>query len=229
MKHRNKIVHSLVLLAAWPLFCSLTAAQPDTNAFFLDWLAAQTNIQTWSADVTQVRSLKALTQPLTSTGHVWFQAPNRFHWELGNPAQTIAVRQTDQLLVIYPRLKRAERYPLTGTEAGQFKDTLALLDAGFPRSRAEVESRFNILSQRVADGMDELALQPKSETARQFMPQITIGFDTHTFALRSTEMKFQDGSTMQTLFTNAQLNPHIDEKLFNPDLAGYKIVEPFKR
>jgi outer membrane lipoprotein-sorting protein len=218
------------MLTIWVRLCGQASAQTsDSNALLFAWLNAQTNIQTWSADFTQIRSLKALTQPLTATGHVWFAAPNRFHWELGNPPQTIAVRQVDQLTVIYPKLKRAERYPLNGPDAGEFKDTLALLDAGFPRSRAEVESRFNILSQQTANGVHELTLQPKSETARRFMPQIKIGFDTNSFALHSTELQFQDGSTMQNVFTNAQLNPKIDEKLFHPDIEGYKIVEPFKK
>src|SRR5437867_5040198 len=38
------------------------------------WLNAQTNIQTWSATVNQTRALKALTEPLTTTGRVWFAA-----------------------------------------------------------------------------------------------------------------------------------------------------------
>jgi outer membrane lipoprotein-sorting protein len=219
---------------SWLLFCAFCPGQAfaetaDTNELLSAWLNAQTNIQTWSADFTQIRSLKALTQPLTAAGHVWFAAPNRFHWELGNPPQTIAVRQPDQLMVIYPKLKRVERYPLNTADAGQWKDTLALLDAGFPRSRAEVESRFNILSQQTVNGFHELALQPKSQTARQFMPQIKIAFDTNSFALHSTALQFQDGSTMENVFTNAQLNPKIDEQLFNPDVTGYKVVEPFKK
>jgi outer membrane lipoprotein-sorting protein len=204
------------------------AQAADSANLLSAWLNAQTNIQTWSADFTQIRSLKALTQPLTATGHVWFAAPNRFHWELGNPPQTIAVRQPDQLMVVYPKLKRAERYPLTGAEINEWRDTLALLDAGFPRSRTEIESRFNILSQQTADGIHILTLQPKSDNARRFMPQIKISFDINTFALHSTELQFQDGSTMQNVFTNALLNPKIDEQLFHPNVEGYKIVEPFK-
>ena len=61
----------------------------DTNSSLGAWLNAQTNIQTWSAEVVQTRALKSLTQPLTATGHVWFAAPIRFHWELGHPPQTI--------------------------------------------------------------------------------------------------------------------------------------------
>src|SRR5437667_5010187 len=98
------------------------------------WLISQTNIQTWSAEVIQTRALKSLTQPLTASGHVWFAAPNRFRWELGNPPLTIAVRAPKEMLVIYPRLKRVERYPLEGNQAGEWRDALALLEAGFPRS-----------------------------------------------------------------------------------------------
>src|SRR6185312_5318655 len=72
----------------------------DANPELTAWLNSQTNIQTWSAEVIQKRMLKSLTQPLTATGHVWFAAPDRFRWELGDPPETIAVRRPDQLLVI---------------------------------------------------------------------------------------------------------------------------------
>src|SRR6267142_1837387 len=80
------------------------ADSPDADGMLTSWLNAQTNIQTWSADFTQTRTLKALTQPLTETGHVWFRAPNRFRWELGSPVKTIAVRAAADLTVIYPKL-----------------------------------------------------------------------------------------------------------------------------
>ena len=75
-------------------------AHAQTPASLDRWLAAQKDIRTWSADFTQTRSFKTLTQPLTAQGRVWFVAPNRFRWELGHPAQTIAVRQTNQMMVI---------------------------------------------------------------------------------------------------------------------------------
>lgn len=199
----------------------------DPNTLLADWLNAQTNIHAWSADFTQTRRLKALTRPLTATGHVYFVAPNRFRWEIEKPTQTMAIRQPDTLYVLYPRLKRAEKYSLDNANAGPWKDTLALLDAGFPRSRAEVESRFNIISQNTRDDVHEITLQPKSPAARKFMPEIRICFDVRNFSLRETVLVFADGSTMENIFTNAQMNPKIDGSLFNPDLSGYKISEPF--
>ena len=206
------------------------ADSPDADAMLTSWLNAQTNIQTWSADFVQTRTLKALTEPLTENGHVWFQAPNRFRWELGSPVKTIAVREAADLTVIYPKLKRAERYSLDSAGAGPMKDTLALLDAGFPSSRAEVESRFNILSQATKDGIHELTLQPKAEAARRIMPEIRIAFDTTTFALHSTVLQFADGSTMANVFSGGVLNPKVDEATFRPDIAAdFKITQPLKK
>jgi outer membrane lipoprotein-sorting protein len=192
------------------------------------WLDSQTHIQTWSAEVIQTRALKSLAQPLTATGRVWFAAPNRFRWELGNPPQTIALRQPDQMLVIYPKLKRAEKYPLTRNHAGPWTDTLALLEAGFPRSQSELESRFRIESEATADGVHEITLQPKSASARRMMPHIKIAFATNDFSLRGTELQFADGSTMRNDFTNAVLNPKLDDSLFTPKVdPTFKVIEPF--
>ena len=204
------------------------AAEPPTRLG--SWLAAQTNIHTWSAELVQVRSLKTFTQPVTNHGRVWFAAPNQFRWEIGTPATTIAVRQPAQLLVIYPKLRRAERYPLDGKAAGPWKDTLALLEAGFPRSASELEARFKVGSQRVTNGVCEVALSPRSASARRMMPQIRIAFATNDFALRATELQFADGSTMRNEFGVATVNGKLDEKLFAPELgADYEQVEPLKK
>jgi outer membrane lipoprotein-sorting protein len=230
LQNRRNICLGLLLTLCIGLAQQTFGQSSDANSMLSGWLSAQTNMQTWSADFVQTRSLKALTQPLTATGHVWFAAPNRFRWELGKPPQTIAVREPDQLEVIYPRLKRVERYPLNASQAGPWKDTLALLDAGFPRSRSELETRFNILSQTTTDGIHEMALQPKAESARRFMPQIKIVFNAKDFSLYSTILEFADGSTMKNVFANAVMNPKLDDSLFQPKLEGdYKIIEPLKK
>ena len=222
------------LILLWSLVPGIWSFKPnafcaDTNSLLTAWLDAQTNIQTWSADLVETRALKSLTQPLTATGHVWFAAPEKFRWELGNPPQTIAVRSGDEMRVIYPRLKRAEIYPLN--QAGQWRDALALLQAGFPRNQAEMESQYNILSQIITPGGGcEVALQPRSAAARRMMPQIKIVFSTNDFSLRATELQFADGSTMRNEFSHPQLNLKLDDSLFEPKLpSDYKMVEPLKK
>jgi len=208
--------------------CTLLAGAAEPDSSLATWLKSQADIQTWSADFTQTRMLKTFTQPLTSTGHVWFASPSRFRWELGNPPSTIAIHTAEEMLVIYPRLHRAERYPLTGAQqAGSWKDMLALLEAGFPRSQAEVESRFRIISTTVSNNVGLLTLQPKSAAARRMMPEVRIGFGTNDLTLRSTEMEFADGSRMRNDFSNQVLNPKLEDSLFSPKLGSeYKIIEP---
>jgi len=224
------LIGTTVLLLFALSHSSLAAPGTELSPLVSRWLASQTNIHAWSADLIQTRSLKTFAQPLTNHGRVWFAEPNRFRWEIGTPPMTIAVRQKDEMLVIYPKLRRAERYPLNSRETGQWKDTLALLEAGFPRSAAELDARFKVLSQSVGNGLCEVSLAPRSASARRMMPQIKIAFATNDFTLRATELQFADGSTMRNDFSNAKLNEKLDEALFTPALdANIQIVEPLKK
>jgi outer membrane lipoprotein-sorting protein len=215
-------------LASLVLLCGLPSVHGSTN--LTDWLTAQSNIQTWSADFVQTRTLKALVQPLKSEGHIWFAAPDRFHWELGRPAQTIAVRTTNALLIIYPKFKRAERYPLSGNETGSWRDMLSLLEAGFPRSKGELESRFHILSISDRDGQCAVVLQPKSSQARRWVREIGVAFNTNNFSLAATELRFSDGSTLRNEFVNSVLNAPVEGSLFSPNIPpDYTVVEPLTK
>lgn len=205
----------------------ISAPAAETNEVLNAWLAAQKNLRTWTADFTQMRMLKTLRQPLVATGHIWFATPNRFRWELGRPTQTIALRQSDQMFVIYPLLKRAERYRLDSKANGEWREALALLDAGFPRNRGEMESRFHILSLTESNAAWHLTLQPISAFARRMMKEIRLTLATNNFSLASTELIFADDSRMRTDFTNAVLNARIEDTVFDwkPN-SDFKVTEP---
>jgi outer membrane lipoprotein-sorting protein len=199
----------------------------QSDALLDQWIAAQTNLHTWSADVIQTRSLKTLSQPLVSTGKVWVAVPDQFRWELGQPAQTIALRQPDHLFLIYPKLKRIEKYPLKVRQPGPAQDALALLEASFPRNRAELDAHFRLVTITQTNGTADLVLQPKSATARKFMSEILISFHTDNFSPAATELKFSDGSSMRNDFTNGVSNPTLPEGIFEvkPE-PGFTLVEP---
>lgn len=190
------------------------------------WFEAQTNLRSWSADFTQTRALKVLSQPLVATGKVWV-AQSRFRWELGQPPQTIALRQPDQLVIFYPRLKRVEKYPLSAAPQGPVKDALALLDATLPRDRAGLEAHFRLLSVAPTNAMLLMTLQPRSASARKFIEAIQVGFRTNDFSIAATELKFADGSSLRNDFTNTLLNAPMPEGIFDlklgPDIT---VTEP---
>lgn len=219
------LLSALCLLRGW---CAIAAGESQATGLN-GWLEAQKHFQTWSASFVQTRTLKALTDPLPPTkGHVWFAAPDRFRWELGEPPQTIAVRNEIELMVFYPRLKRVEKFPLN--ETGAWKDALSLLEAGFPRTEADVRARYDILSEESSGEEYKLVLQPKSSQSRKLVRQIAIRLDARNYHLLSTELVFADGSTMRNEFSDAELNPILQDDLFAPAIpADFKVVQPLKK
>lgn len=210
----------------WILLAILATLTSEANEIVDGWLAKQTNIQTWTAAFTQTRTLKGLAQPLVSTGQVWFAAPQNFRWELGRD-HTIAIRNADSMLVLYPRLKRAEKYSFEGTGRSEWKDTLALLQSGFPRSRAELNQQFDLLTVAKTNSVYEVQLQPKSAGARKLMPRINVLLNTN-LALAGTELVFVDGSRMRNEFNATQTNATVTGKFDLAVPADFKLVEPMK-
>jgi outer membrane lipoprotein-sorting protein len=228
---RRCVIPPLSLLRYWlclMVFGNVCASWgAATNDMFSRWLTAQNSLGAWTADFVQTRSLNVLAQPLTATGKVWVNGPNEFRWELEPPAQTLVLRQPDQLLVIYPRLKRVEKYALSSVPTGPVKDALALLDASFPRDRASVEARFRLISTVETNSVLEVTLQPKSASARRFVREIQIGLHTNDFSMASTEMRFADGSTLRNDFSNVAVRQSIPPERFTFQLPpDFTVVDP---
>lgn len=218
----------LILFASSLLFTTPTKGQDSQEQLVSQWLEKQATIKTWSADFTQTRTLKSFAQPLKSDGQLWFAAPNQFRWELGK--QTIAVRHQDEMRIFYPKLKRVEKYPLASNEMGQWREALSLLEAGFPRSRKDLEGQFKINNVKVSNNVAELSMEPRTSSARRMMPQIKIAFSTEDFQLRATELHFADGSIMRNDFRNPVVNEKIDPGLFTPNIPpDFKVIEPTKK
>ena len=136
----------------------------------------------------------------------------------------------NEIFVIYPRLKRAEHYPLGAGTPKEWRDSMSLLQAGFPRDRTEFEAQFQILSLTETNGAWKFSLQSKSAFARRMMPELIIVLATNDFSLVSTELVFVDGSRMRNDFTNGVINPVLDEQLFKWDPpADYKVTNPFAK
>ncbi len=233
--HADMAEERLDCFSKWLLCCFLFLLPAtllragDYDAQFNQWFEVQTNLQSWAGDFTQTRTLAVLNQPLVSHGKVWVK-PGEFRWELGQPVTTIVLRTPDQLLIIYPRLKRAEKYPLGAVPSGPMKDALALLDASLPHDRATMEKSFTLLSATETNSILQMTLQPRSPEARKFIGQIVIGFHTNDSTIAVTEMKFADGSKLRNDFTNVVLNQPIDPKIFEADLPpDFTVAEPLKK
>ncbi len=218
-------------LGALLLHLGSVAMAAEVGQAWLDrWFSAQADLRTWQAEFVQTRSLAALAQPLLSTGSVYVALPNQFRWELGRPAQTIVLRQPDQLWLIYPRLKRAERYPLDDTRPGPWREALSLLEAGFPRDRADLEARFRLLSTVLTNEQLQVTLQPRGGATRRVLTEIQVRLRTNDFSLAANLVRFKDGSSLQIAYHGASNNPVLPagcfETAFGPEMT---IVEPLRQ
>jgi outer membrane lipoprotein-sorting protein len=209
------------------LGCALpSTAQAGEPEVVEEWLRRQTKVVSWTADFTQTRQLPALTRPLTSPGRVWFSAPDRFRWELGEPVQSVAVRQGDDLLLLSPKLARAESVAL-GQLRGPARDALALLDTGFPRDAATFRQRFAVKSQETTNGLHTLQLQPLEPGVAQWLKGLRITLAAEDYTLKGTELRFADGTILRNEFHHAVSNPEIPTERFSVAVPpGYTVGQP---
>src|SRR5436190_20998805 len=64
------------------------------------------------ADFQEEKSVHLLNKPITSSGKMWFQAPNKFRREARGNSPSITVSDGQQLWIYYPKFQSAEHYSL---------------------------------------------------------------------------------------------------------------------
>lgn len=204
----------------------------DASEHALDrWLERQARIRTWSADVLQTRALPSLSRPLEARGRVWFAVPNRFRWQLGEPARTVAVRTADELLVVYPRLQQVERYRFGDDLDPAWKQVLILLDVGLPSDAAAFYANYQVLKTDSLDGAWLFHLRPASAAARRMLEAVRIQVAQSDYRLLATELVFPDGSTMRNEFDHHEIDPPMDPHLFefSSEWLGWSDVRPLEK
>ena len=217
---------TLKAVRRFPALCLVgvvCAVEPARDSAADRWIAAAARITTWQSGIVQTRHHPAIEQPLVSTGRVLFAQPASFRWELGT--QSLALRDGNELVLLSPKLRRAEIHSLGEGAQGPVKDLLALLDAGFPRDSAEFGQRFEFVSTTTNGAVVVLKLKPRQATARRWMPAVTVEFEHAHPRLHATEMTFADGSRMRTEFFDVVTNATLSAGLFRTNLdAGWRVV-----
>lgn len=221
------------LWATWPLLILLShqalAGTDPAEQILNSWLNRQAQVKSWSADVLQIRKLKSLVRPLESKGRVWFAQPNRFRWQLGEPPRTIATRTDRELVIVYPRLKQVERYPISAASNSAWKEAMALLDVGFPSDPKAFHSRYELISTKRSQKGWVLELRPAAKEALRLLERVRLEVTADDFILLATELVFPDGSTMRNQFSNHRLNPELEETLFEAEIGeGYQVINPLE-
>lgn len=173
-----------------------TLAPADVKALLArvrEHRAASPNMQ---ADFEEQRRIHLLDEPITSSGKVWFQAPNKFRLERKGNSPSVTVSDGQTMWIYYPKFKSAERYSLgkrSPLDAAIAAITTAL-------NLQDVESSFHIAGNKVPNGYD-LELTPRNPSMKRIFQKLDLHLNNDLFAQR-TEMIQPNGDRIITAYTN---------------------------
>jgi Outer membrane lipoprotein-sorting protein len=191
------------------------SAEPSA---FDRWIARQAEIRTLSADFTQSRALRVLRNPVAARGHLWYQAPGNFRWQVGDPPKIIVLRKGADVRVIEPAKKtvKIEALEVGRREAG-------LMEFPFARSRAELEKRFAVADVKEEGSVCRVKLLPRD--TQGFLAGVQLAFNTENLHLLMLEMSFRDGSSVRSEFSNIEVDGKLPAGIFAPDTTGYQVID----
>ena len=119
------------------------------------------------AEFQEQKTMKMMNKPISSSGKVWFQSPNKFRRELRGNAPSTTVSNGQQLWIYYPKFQSAEKYTLGKRSP---------LDAGIAAITAslnlqDVEQTYNINASREGGGY-VLQLTPRTGSLEEAAPAV---------------------------------------------------------
>jgi chaperone LolA len=175
------------------------------------------------ADFREDKNVRLLNKPISSSGKVWFQAPNKFRREAKGSAPSVTVSDGLQLWIYYPKFQSAEHYSLgkrSPLDAG-----IAALTAGL--NLENIESMYRVTTTRLDKGY-QLDLAPRVPSLKRFLQKFTIQLN-DDLQVERTEMLQPNGDRIVTVYSNETRAP-IDPATFafTPP-RGTNITNPLGR
>lgn len=186
-----------ILVASSPAAEPLTAPQRAELLGRLQALHAK--FPCFQAAFSEQRTSKLLKKPLVSTGHIFFQIPNKFRRDVTGSNPSLTVSNGQELWLYYPNFSEAEHYTL-GKRA-IFDDALAALTAGL--NFARVEEFYQMDATPDEGGGYRIELTPKKSNLKRIVAQLTVILDKE-LDVRRTDLVLPKGDQVITTYTAAQ-------------------------
>ena len=175
------------------------------------------------ADFQEQKDVHLMNQPISSSGKVWFQKPNKFRREVKGNSPSVTVSDGQQLWIYYPKFQSAEHYSLgkhSPLDAGIAALTAAL-------NLENVENNYRITANKLQNGY-ELQLAPRNPSLKRLLQTFNIQMNSD-LQVERTEMIQPNGDHIVTIYSNesrAAIDPSTFE--FTPP-AGTDVTTPLGR
>jgi outer membrane lipoprotein-sorting protein len=116
---------------------------------------------------------------------------------------------------------------LTGGKDGPWRNSLTLLEAGFPQRQGQLEQQFQVLATESQGSNTLVRLRPKSAKARRWVTGIRVTLSSDELNLLATELDFADGSQLRNEFHGAVINANISPNQLHAEIPeGYTVTQP---
>lgn len=202
----KRLLCLLTLAAFAAVALPARAAEPLTPAERTELLgrlqALHAQHPSFEANFSEQRTSRLLKKPLTSTGHIAFQIPNKFRREVAGSNPSLTISNGHELWLYYPNFKEAEQYTL-GKKA-IFDDALAALTAGLDFAR--VEEFYQLEATPDSGGGYQIVLTPKRSNLKKIVAQLTVILDKNLDVHR-TDLILPKGDLVSTTYTAAHREP----------------------
>lgn len=220
----------LILSLLFVLSTAAASAQPlapnDVKALLDRIRAKRSTAPQVQADFEEEKTVHLMNKPISSSGKVWFAAPNKFRREAKGNSPSVTVSDGQQLWIYYPKFQSAEHYSLgrrSPLDAGIAALTAAL-------NLQNVESSYHITASRMeaTQASYELQLAPRNPSLKRLLKTFTIQMN-GDLQVQRTEMVQPNGDHIITLYHNETRAP-IDPSTFQfAPPAGTDVTTPLGR
>jgi outer membrane lipoprotein carrier protein len=189
----------------------------DTKPLHI-WLKKQENIRSIQATFTQTRSLPSVRKPLTTTGKLTMQKPQRFRWELGDPASSMAISDgTTTYLMDMVKLQARK----IGVDDPASKPFSLMASKAF-ENKDSFHQTFHIQQQTQVDAVFLYSLLLRDAAAAKHLREVILSIS-NDGDIKAIELVLSDQSRIKTTMNAVKLNAAIPATTFTPNLQGFKV------
>src|SRR5215510_3340876 len=183
-------------------------------------LAAIRQNRSTQADFQEQRVIRLMKNPVTSSGTVWFQTPNKFRREVKGNSPSVTVSDGRELWIYYPNFKSAERYPLG--KGSPLDATVAAINSAL--NLENIETSFNVAATKTDSG-HELQLLPRTAAMKRMFQKLDLRIS-EKFRVERTDMLLPNGDRIVTTYSNQTREPIPPSTFEFKPPAGTEVTTP---
>jgi outer membrane lipoprotein carrier protein len=178
------------------VLASVAKSAPLSGGDLKNLLAAIRQNRSTRADFQEERVIRLMKKPVSSSGTVWFQVPNKFRREVKGNSPSVTVSDGRDLWIYYPNFKSAERYPLG--KGSPLDATVAAINSAL--NLENIETTFNVTATK-SDNGHELALLPRTAAMKRVFQKLDLRINSE-FRVERTDMLLPNGDRIVTTYSN---------------------------